>query len=254
MTWHPCVDADASLGMWWTPASCTSAMAVCTSQAVERTAQSPPDTDLLADFSDRWLSPAPRSHLGKNVRAGQELKARRFPTQSSHASHVTLHVLPLTLATRNPVCQAYVLHQRASADAWLAWRGQALLLLPAMGHAVVAASHKHVRLLGVADGGRGFGDVWEVRDLGDMVQQAACLRVVGVAVGVAVLFLYVPPKFPALPGLQDFRLHLREELRVTQSKGGCLAWCVNEWTHFFIDKAVQDGHQETLWRPPGIIV
>lgn len=117
---------------------------------------------------------------------------------------MTLQVLPLTLTTWRPVRQADVLHQRASADVPLARRGRAVLLPATVGRAIVASSHKHVRLLGVADGGGGFGNIWEVRQLGDVVQQAACLRVVGIAVGVAVLFLDVPPQFPALPHLQDF--------------------------------------------------
>lgn len=115
---------------------------------------------------------------------------------------MTLHVLPLTLTTWRPVRQAYVLHQRASA-VFLARRGRSVLLHAAVCRSVVTSSHQHVRLLGVADGGRGFGNIWEVRQLGDVVQQAA-LGVVGIAVGVAVLFLDVPPKFPALPRLQDF--------------------------------------------------
>lgn len=117
---------------------------------------------------------------------------------------MTLHVFPMSLTTWRPVCQADVLHQRASAYAPLTMRGRAVLLHAAVGRAVVASSHEHVRLLGVADGLGGFGYIWEVRQLGDVVQQAARLRVVGIAVGVAVLFLNVPPQFPALPRLQDF--------------------------------------------------
>lgn len=86
----------------------------------------------------------------------------------------------------------------------------------------MAVSHKHVPLFGATDRGGGFGDVREVRQSRDMVQQARCLCVGGIAVGVAILLLDVPPQFPALPLLQDLRLH------------------------FFVDKAVQDGHQETL--------
>lgn len=117
---------------------------------------------------------------------------------------MTLHVVPMSLTTWRPVCQADVLHQRASAYVPLTMRGRAVLLHAAVGRAVVASSHEHVRLLGVADGLGGFGYIWEVRQLGDVVQQAARLRVVGIAVGVAVLFLNVPPQFPALPRLQDF--------------------------------------------------
>lgn len=122
----------------------------------------------------------------------------------------------MTLTTWRPVCQAGVLHQRACIP--LTRRGRAVLLHAAVGPAVVATGHEHVRLLGVADGLGGFGDVWEVRQLGDVVQQAARLRVVGVAVGVAVLFLNVPAQFPALPRLQDFGLHLRKELRSVPSE------------------------------------
>lgn len=110
----------------------------------------------------------------------------------------------MTLATWRPVCQADVLHQRAPAYVPLTRRGRAVLLHAAVGRAVVAFRHEHVRLLGVADGLGGFGNIWEVGQLGDMVQQAACLGVVGIAVGVAVLFLNIPPQFPALPRLQDF--------------------------------------------------
>lgn len=113
---------------------------------------------------------------------------------------MTLHILTLTLATLH-VAQACVLPQRASAVGSLVRRGQAPLLLSAMRHAVATSGHKHARLLEAADGGRGFGNIGEVRQLGGVVQQAACLRVVSVAIGVAVLFLDVPPKFPALPRL-----------------------------------------------------
>lgn len=154
-----------------------------------------------------------------------------FPASGSHASHVTLRVLPLTLAIAHLVCESYVLHQRASADVSLAWRGQALLLLSSVRQSVVTSRHEHARLLGVADRGRGFGNIWEVRQLGDVVQQAARLRVVGIAVGVAVLFFYVPPEFPALPRLQDFRLHLRKERRVIPSKGGGLPDITWEQVH-----------------------
>lgn len=129
---------------------------------------------------------------------------------------MTLRILPLTLAT---------LHfaQRASAVVPRARRGQAPLLPSSVRRAVATCGHEHARLLGAADGGRGFGDIGEVRQLGGVIQQAARLGVVGVAVGVAVLFLYVPPEFPALPRLQDFRLHLRKEPRVIPSTAGCKA-------------------------------
>lgn len=83
---------------------------------------------------------------------------------------MTLHVVPTSLATWRPVCQADVLHQRASAHVALTMRGRAVLLHAAAGRAVVASSHEHVRLLGVADGLGGFGYIWEVRQLGDVVQ------------------------------------------------------------------------------------
>lgn len=185
-------------------------MAVCPSQAGERTAQA------HLTLTSRQTSPTDdRVQLFAEDRPsalGQKLKAQQFPALSSHVSHVTLRILPLTLATLH-FAQAYVLHQRASAAASLARRGQTPLLLSAVRHAVATCGHEHARLLGAADGGRGFGNIREVRQLGDVVQQAARLGVVGVAVGVAVLFLDVPPKFPALPRLQDFRLHLRKEPR-----------------------------------------
>lgn len=89
--------------------------------------------------------------------------------------------------------EADVLHKGAVADGSLMQRGGALVHLFTVGHTVVASSHKHVPLLRVADRGRGFGDVWEMRQSGDVIQEAACLRVGGIAVGVAVLLLDIPP-------------------------------------------------------------
>lgn len=71
-------------------------------------------------------------------------------------------------------------------------------------HTIATSRHKHVPLLKGADRGRGFGNVWKMRQSGHMIQQAACLRVGGVAVGMAVFFLNVPAKLPALPLFQDF--------------------------------------------------
>lgn len=157
-----------------------------------------------------------RSHAGWNVSAGTRGSRRNgFLHQSSHVSHVTLRILPPTLATLRVA-------QRASAVVPLARRGRAPLLLSSSARRAVATrGHEHARLLGAADGGGGFGDIGEVGQLGGVVQQAARLGVVGVAVGVAVLFLDVPPEFPALPRLQDFRLHLRTEPRVFPSTAGC---------------------------------
>lgn len=73
-------------------------------------------------------------------------------------------------------------------------RGGALARPITVDHTVVvASSHKHVRLLRAADRGRGFGDVREMRQSRDVVQQASCLGVGGIAVGVAVFLLDVPP-------------------------------------------------------------
>lgn len=57
----------------------------------------------------------------------------------------------------------------------------------------MASSHKHMPLLRAADRGRVFGDVWEMRQSRHMVHQAGCLGVGGIAVGVAVFLLDVPP-------------------------------------------------------------
>lgn len=159
---------------------------------------------------------------------------------------MTLHILSLTLVTLHLVCEAYVLLQRAAADCSLVQRTDAMLHLLRVDHTVATSRHKHVPLLKGADRGRVFGNVWEMRQSGDMIQQAACLRVGGVAVGMAVFLLNVPPKLPALPLFQDFGLHLRRAQRVVRRRVVCVARCVNELTHLFVDKAVQDGHQETL--------
>lgn len=74
----------------------------------------------------------------------------------------------------------------------------------------MAAGHQHVPFFGAADRSGGFGDVREVRQLRDVVEQAAHLGVGGVAVGVAVFLLYVPAQLPALPLLQDLRLYLKQ--------------------------------------------
>lgn len=170
------------------------------------------DTPLLAHFlptDDRV--PALRGATRDRTSAlGPEARGATISCiLSSHVSHVTLRVLPLTLATLR-------FARRASAAVPLA-----PLLPPSARRAVAARGHEHARLLGAADGGRGFGHVGEVGQLGGVVQQAARLSVVGVAVGVAVLLLDVPPELPALPRLQDFRLHLREEPRVIPSTAGC---------------------------------
>lgn len=70
--------------------------------------------------------------------------------------------------------------------------GDALLHSFTVDHTIEASSHKHVPLLRGVGRGRGFGDVWEVRQSGDVVQKARGLRVGGIAVGVAVFLLNVP--------------------------------------------------------------
>lgn len=100
------------------------------------------------------------------------------------------------------------LHEGAAADGSVVQQGNGSLHVLVVGHAVVASGHQHVPFLGAADRSGGLGDVWQVRQSGDVVQQAARLRVVGVAVGVAVLLLDVPPQLPALPLFQDLGLHL----------------------------------------------
>lgn len=173
---------------------------------------------------------------------------------------MALHVLPLTLVALRLVREADVLQQGAVADGSLVSRRGALTRPFAAGRAVVASGHEHARLLGAADGGRAFADVWEMRQPGDVVQQAGCLGVVRVAVGVAVLLLDVPTELPALPLLQDLGLHLKDGRRrkpnvVNVITGGKVSLFVkmllsqkNKKTHFLVDEAVQDGHQESLWR------
>lgn len=103
---------------------------------------------------------------------------------------MALHVLPLPLVTLHLVRKADVLLQGAVADGSLT---PALACPLTVDHTVVAAGHKHEPLLRAADRGRAFGDVREVRHSRDVVQQAARLRVGGIAVGVAVFLLDVPP-------------------------------------------------------------
>ncbi len=103
---------------------------------------------------------------------------------------MALHVLSLTLVTLHLVRKADVLRYGAVADGSLA---PALARPLTVDHTVVASSHEHVPLLGAADRGRGFGNVWEMRQSRHVIQQAACLRVGGIAVGVAVFLLDVPP-------------------------------------------------------------
>ena len=91
------------------------------------------------------------------------------------------------------VSEADVLHYRTAAGGSLMQWGDALVLLFVVDHTIVASSHEHVPLLRCADRGGGFGDVWEMRQSRDVVQQAARLRVGGIAVGVAVFLLDVPP-------------------------------------------------------------
>lgn len=106
-------------------------------------------------------------------------------------SQVALHVLSLHLVALRLVCNANILHQGAIADGSLC-----ALAWP---HAIMAAIDEHVPLLGDADRDRRFGDVREVWQSGDMVQQTARLYVWGIAVGVAVLLLDVSPELPAFP-------------------------------------------------------
>lgn len=121
---------------------------------------------------------------------------------------MALRVIPTCLVTLPLIREADVLHQGAVAGFFvLLWGAVASPL--AVDQTVAAAGHKHVRLLGAADGVGGFGDVREVRNPRDVVQQAARLGVGGIAVGVAIFLLNVPPEFPALPLLQDLRLNLR---------------------------------------------
>lgn len=97
---------------------------------------------------------------------------------------MTLHVLSLGLVTLYLVQKVDVCS--------LVQRGGALICLLTEDHTIVTSGHKHVPFLGGADWGRAFGDVWEMRQLTDVVGQAACLRVVCIAVGVTVFLLDVP--------------------------------------------------------------
>lgn len=107
-------------------------------------------------------------------------------------SQVALHILPLTFIALHLVREAYVIHQCAAAAASLVQRVDTPLYPFTVDHTIVASSHKHVPLLRGAGRGRGFGNVWEVRQSGDVVQKACGLRVGGIAVGVAVFLLNVP--------------------------------------------------------------
>lgn len=98
-------------------------------------------------------------------------------------------------------------------------RGSASFQLLTLDHPVVAPGHQHVPLLGGADRGGGLGDVWEMGQPVDVVEQAAGLGVGGVAVGVAVLLLDVPPELPTLPLLQDLRLDLGSQ-KLSGEKAG----------------------------------
>lgn len=129
---------------------------------------------------------------------------------------MALHVLSLALVALRLVHEADVLHQGAVADGSLVQRRGAPVVVLAVDRTVVASGHKHVPLLGRAGRGGGFGDVREVRQSRDVVQQAARLRVWGIAVRVAVLLLDVPAELPALPLLQDLGLHLKKR---TERKG-----------------------------------
>lgn len=145
---------------------------VCGSQAVERAAWSPGDTDLLAKTAQRLLSPSLHSHLKQWVRARWELMALRLSSLVScpqSLSQVALHIFLLIFITLNPVRKAYVLHQGAAANGSLMQQRVAPLHLLTVDHTIVAASHKHVPLLGRADRGGAFGNVRKMGQSGDMV-------------------------------------------------------------------------------------
>ena len=164
--------------------------------------------------SDRWLHQPGSWQPPQCSISEPALKALQVSSQSSQSlSQVALCVLPLGLVTLHLVREADVLHQGAVALCSLVqWRG-ALPFPRAVLRAVVAASHQHVPLLGAAEGSGGLGDVREVRQPRDVVQQAARLGVGGIAVGVAVFLLDVPPELPAFPLLQDLGLYLRRGWR-----------------------------------------
>lgn len=175
--------------------------------AVETAARFPPPVtfDHLREKKDSALtdastSPGPSRSLRRRCVGARPLPLIVF-FGLVRLSQVTLHVLPLALVVEL-VRDADVLHQGAAADVLL------VLRLFAVKQTVVAGGHQHVPLLRGAGRARGFGDVREVRQLGDVVQQAARLGVGRIAVGVAVLLLDVPAQLPALPLLQDLRLHL----------------------------------------------
>lgn len=105
---------------------------------------------------------------------------------------VALNVLSLNLITLRLPRLADVLHKGAVAGSFVLLRAGVFRLL-AVDHPVVAASHEPRLLFGTADRARRFGDVWEVGKPRDVVQQAGRLSVVGVAVGVAIFLLDVPP-------------------------------------------------------------
>lgn len=245
---HPCEDVDSSLSMWWTPAPCTSGTAVCTSQAATRTAQSPPDTDLLADFSDSWLSPALRSHVGvehqSRARAqGPTISCIEFSLLTCDSPHS-----PFDPHNMTPCLSGF-----CPPPTCICW-----CFLCTM-WAVRAPPRRRVPFrcnIQPRACGSPLGCRWGERFWQYLGGEAAgrrgsagcpswccgyCCRCGGTLPRCSsqVSSASTSSGFPTAP---EERAGIIPEQMVD-------VWHnANERTHFFVDKAVQDGHQETLWR------
>lgn len=110
----------------------------------------------------------------------------------------------MAFVTLRLFCEANILHQGAVADGSFTRMGGTLGVY----HTVLQARHQHAPFFRVANWSRGFGDVWQLREPRDVVQQAARLCIGGIAVGVPIFLLNVPPQLPTLPLLKDLRLDL----------------------------------------------
>lgn len=83
--------------------------------------------------------------------------------------------------------------------------------LQSSAHTILAVGHQHLLFFWTAELGGSGSDIRQPREVGRRDHDAATLHLKGLAVGVTVLLLYVPPKLPTSPFLKNLRLNLTSQ-------------------------------------------
>lgn len=145
--------------------------------------------------------------LARRSKGGRAKSIILWDIWSSFSSQVTHVIVLLNATTLSPIHHDYVLCYR-TAGGTILWCGGEL---QSSTHTILAVGHQHLLLFWTAQPGGSGSDIRQPRKVGRMDHDAATLHLKGLAVGVTVLLLYVPPKLPTSPFLQNLRLNLTNQ-------------------------------------------